>query len=321
MFNIRLIIYFFIPLAIGITFVYASPSFALNPRAAQSVNQGLEQKKLKNYDKAINHLNKAIKLEPAYVTPYLERARIRRIRQEPLLALQDLRKVVELDPAYSEAWENMGDVYLLFRQTEDAYLCYQRAIESTTDEGKRAELKFVLGELGQGLTNSVGDEFDRKAVTAHRARRLLAKPVLGVDELIGPPSASVGSSKKLPFPMAGPLAKTEIPETLFENIDESMKHYRTALELQPDDAASHEAMALLYQMQGRPLDAIRHYEEVLRIKPLDVETMIALGDIYSISLNDNRKALYWYAMAITNEPDETKKKSIADRVSKFMAGR
>ncbi len=94
LFNIRLIIYLFIPLVVSINFVYSSPSLALNPRAVQSVNQGLEQKKLKNYDKAINHLNKAIKLDPAYVTPYLERARIRRIRQEPLLALQDRKSVV-----------------------------------------------------------------------------------------------------------------------------------------------------------------------------------------------------------------------------------
>ncbi len=48
--------------------------------------------------------------------------------------------------------------------------------------------------------------------------------------------------------------------------------------------------------------------------------MVAIGDIYSISLGDDRSALSWYAKAIQTESDVKKKQAIAERIGKFILG-
>jgi hypothetical protein len=46
--------------------------------------------------------------------------------------------------------------------------------------------------------------------------------------------------------------------------------------------------------------------------------MLALADINVINLNDSKKALYWYTLAVKNEKDPSKKKDIAGRMRKFL---
>ena len=79
-------------------------------------------------------------------------------------------------------------------------------------------------------------------------------------------------------------------------------------------------MAVALELLGRHEEAIRQYEEAIRLSPKNVDAMIAIGDIYSISMGDDKTALYWYAKAIQDTADPAKKKAIAHRISKFMLG-
>ena len=272
----------------------------------------------RDYERALQLLDRIVSIDPAFSGAYSERAKINRLQAKPLLALENYKKVIQLNDRDYNAWEGAGRLYEWFGQLEDARFCYSKASELTkTPEGKK-ELNVLIIKLDKAIKSETDDNFGTIAKTAHQLRRTVSKPAIASISAL-----PLAQTTETILKSSTDTDKTESSdhELTVDNLDHSIQTFRKKVEQKPDDASSHETLAMLYQIKGKYLEAIRHYEDALRLKPNNVDIMIALGDIYSISLNDNKMALYWYAMAIKNETDESKKKSIADRVSKFMAGR
>ena len=104
-----------------------------------------------------------------------------------------------------------------------------------------------------------------------------------------------------------------------ERYEDALAYYKQALTAKPDDAFLHAATAATYQLLGKHSEAIQQYEEALKIKADNVDSMEAIGDIYALSLADKMSALYWYAKAMKATTDPTKKKIIAEKISRFLA--
>ncbi len=104
-----------------------------------------------------------------------------------------------------------------------------------------------------------------------------------------------------------------------ERYEEALAFYQQAISAKPDDAFLRSAMAATYQLLGKHAEAIAQYEEVLKLRSDDVDAVVAIGDIYALSLADNMSALYWYSKAMKGTSDPNKKKLIADRIKRFLA--
>jgi Flp pilus assembly protein TadD len=50
-------------------------------------------------------------------------------------------------------------------------------------------------------------------------------------------------------------------------IDEAIRQFQEAIRLKPDDAESHNNLGTAFYQQGRTDEAIRQFEEALRLKP------------------------------------------------------
>jgi tetratricopeptide (TPR) repeat protein len=96
--------------------------------------------------------------------------------------------------------------------------------------------------------------------------------------------------------------------------------YRKYIAAEPNNPKHHSNLAIVLELLNRYGEAIKEYETVIELNPKNSDSMVAIGDIYSISLGDDRAALSWYAKAIQTESDEKKKRAIAERIGKFILG-
>jgi len=81
-------------------------------------------------------------------------------------------------------------------------------------------------------------------------------------------------------------------------VAEAERHYKIIIEMNTDDevtAKAHNRLAFIYQTQRKSIEAIKHYEEALRIKPTEVKALNNLailfaqkGDFPSAAINFER---------------------------------
>ena len=50
-------------------------------------------------------------------------------------------------------------------------------------------------------------------------------------------------------------------------LDEAIRHYQEALRLEPERAEAHNNLGTIFYQQGRTGEAIREFQEALRLKP------------------------------------------------------
>lgn len=102
----------------------------LNPNYATAYNnRGYAYDDLKQYEKAIEDYNRAIELKPDYASAYYNRGIAYRKLNQPESAIRDYNKAIELNPEYASAYNNRGIVYSDLKQYERAIEDYNKAIE------------------------------------------------------------------------------------------------------------------------------------------------------------------------------------------------
>lgn len=97
----------------------ADPAKRLNNNAKRSYN----------YDEAIEDLNKAIRLFPAFAHAFYNRANLKALSGQLPEAFEDYSKAVELDPMLAEAYFNRGVIQILMKDTRKGCLDLSKAGE------------------------------------------------------------------------------------------------------------------------------------------------------------------------------------------------
>lgn len=144
-----------------------------------------------NYDEALSHINTAISLKP-YSTKYLgARADLHSEFQKHDLALQDVERMIQLEPENSYHHSKKGDVCLkkgIIGWAEDAY---KKALEL---DDKNPEALDGLGYIARVYCDnqSEGEYYGTKAIKAYEAltkevekesRRVYSEPVHSFDDM------------------------------------------------------------------------------------------------------------------------------------------
>jgi ribose transport system substrate-binding protein len=101
----------------------------LNPDYARAYNRrGLVYYQQKNYDKAINDFDEAIRLDPDYTHAYNNRGLVYYQQKNYEKAINDFDEAIRLDPKYAHAYNNRGLVYYHQKNYEKAINEYNEAI-------------------------------------------------------------------------------------------------------------------------------------------------------------------------------------------------
>jgi tetratricopeptide (TPR) repeat protein len=93
-------------------------SFPDNVKSGTYLSRGRAYEGKGDLDKALEDLNKAIKLEPKSVYAYQNRANLHKKRKEPDEAVADYSKAIKVNPKFPYAYQGRG--LLLLRQGKDA---------------------------------------------------------------------------------------------------------------------------------------------------------------------------------------------------------
>ncbi|MGO8821654.1 MAG: tetratricopeptide repeat protein [Desulfomonilaceae bacterium] len=215
-----------------------------------------------------------------------------------LSPINEPKKAVEIDPGLNKRWFVLGDEFMKLDQKSDAIDSYSPLEWLETKDVPR-----------EGPADSI-----------RRLERTVVAEQTSPLQLI----LSKGAGRDVrPSQAKKPPPNSEDPAlTAQENGDyaKAVELYRKYITSEPNNPKHHSNLAIVLELLGRYEEAITEYEAAINLNPRDSAAMVAIGDIYSISLGDDRSALSWYAKAIQTEPDEKKKKAIGERIGKFMLG-
>ncbi len=147
-------------------------------------------------------------------------------------AIQAYERVIELDPSYVEAYNNLGMIYQEMGDFESAMQSYQKAVQ--------IDPKYVKGFNNIGILLHLKGE-DEKAIEAfHKA---LATSPTHIESLIN----------------LGTLYKKKGWS------EKGAECYRKALSINPHHGETHYNLGLLYEQMGKTDLAIHHFQEFLHL--------------------------------------------------------
>jgi tetratricopeptide (TPR) repeat protein len=147
-------------------------------------------------------------------------------------AIQAYQKVIELDPAYVEAYNNLGIIYQMTGDVDRAFGAYQRATEINP--------RYEKGYNNLGILLLLKGR-DEEALEAFR--KALA---------INPNNIETHINLGTLFKKKGQW-------------DEAIESYQKALAIDPHHRETHYNMALLYEQMEKLELAVGHYQEFIRL--------------------------------------------------------
>lgn len=136
------------------------------PRSADYIGRAMDFITLKNFDAAIDDIDRALAITPGYALSYMLRAQARVCaasgndtpRSSTLrLAIADLDQAIALSPRNAVAWYNKGNLLFELGDYTSAILAFTKAIEYQPDMG---EAFFNRGYANLKLGNSVSGKAD-----------------------------------------------------------------------------------------------------------------------------------------------------------------
>ena len=204
-------------------------------------------------------------------------------------ALLELERAVKLDPASAEYLKSLGNALKTAGRLADALKSYRRSLEIMPDYlPSLYNLGLMLRESGRAeeaeqrfrrvveLDPGDGDAlFNLASLLAELHRYSDAETVYRRALEVAP------DNPHLWFGLA------VICQGGRDRIEESTRYLHRCIELKPDIADAHYALASRLYSLGRLADAVRSYEETLRLDPNRLD---AHGDLGSIRLNEGRYA-------------------------------
>ena len=115
----------------------------LEPEAQYFEALARAAERLGQLDEALRQFGRAIEIDPAYMAPRLGRARIRLLRREYALAIDELKAAQELDPQAASVMRDLGRAYLAMRDVKTAVPLLERATHAAPED---PEAHFTLGQ-------------------------------------------------------------------------------------------------------------------------------------------------------------------------------
>lgn len=115
----------------------------LEPEAQYFEALGRAAERLGQLDEALRQFGRAAEVDPAYLAPRLGRARIRLLRREYSLAIDELKAAQELDPHGASVMRDLGRAYLAMHDSKTAVPLLEKASHIAPDD---PETHFSLGQ-------------------------------------------------------------------------------------------------------------------------------------------------------------------------------
>jgi tetratricopeptide (TPR) repeat protein len=99
-----------------------------NEKANCELSKGAKAMDRKEFECAVKHFTRAVRIDPKFAEAYNQRALARYMLERFEECAEDCEKVVELMPCHFGAWAGLGHCHAHEGRLEDALRCYERAL-------------------------------------------------------------------------------------------------------------------------------------------------------------------------------------------------
>jgi tetratricopeptide (TPR) repeat protein len=186
------------------------------------------------YEDAIDYFSQAMEMDPNYSEYYNDRGAVHFKLGRPADAERDYLRAIELSPPYAEVWTNLGQCYREMERMDDADRAYSRALDLDPDR--------ILAVVGRAEARSA---LDRRELALDDYDRALT---------LGPDQPLVLGSRAILHYEAGRLAA-------------ALADLDAALELGPEIAELYQNRAVALRELGRSDEAARDLGRYLELCP------------------------------------------------------
>jgi len=187
-----------------------------------------------NLDDALTGYTAAIEMDPNYSEYYNERGIVYLQMGRLDEAEADLLEAIELSPPYTEVWTNLGQVYRKQGRFEDAFRCFDRALDLKPDEPDCLVLRAQMHER-------------------------LGRPEAALDDY----DASLALSPEQPLV----LANRAVLHYEGGRLELALKDLDVAVGLEPDNPGLYRNRAVALEDLGHPDRAVADLERYLKLLP------------------------------------------------------
>ena len=238
---------------------------------------GMAYLRLDRFEEALKSFNEAIRIKPDYMEPYANIGTILMNLNKPGQAAGYFRKALELAPDDTDITDdskeqiykthfNLARIY--FKQNKPG-LAVEHYLEAL-----RINPDFTEAHYNLGVLYSAQGRYEQAITHFQKTYQLIPEDNTEEDYRV---------KKKLAY-----LARANLAQ-IFQVLgrqDLMVRHLEGALEIDPDQYSVHDELAILYYNQAKLSQAIKHWIDVIELRPDNVKALNALAWVKATSADD-----------------------------------
>jgi len=207
-------------------------------------------------ESAIENLQKVIQLQPDFANAYLHLGAAYYALGQPEQAIDHIQKHIKLQPGSAVAYISLGNVYASMEQRQKAIECYAKAAEL---QPKDATPYYCIGIIHCQLGNY------RAAIDNFK---------IALD--LQPHSEAIAK-----FSLADVYINMGAAYIELKQYKQAVLSCLKAIELEPKDVKAYNNLGVAYASLGRYDSAIEHFKHASKLQPSNASTHFNLGVIFS----------------------------------------
>ncbi len=220
-------------------------------------------------------------------------------------ALADIKKAMELDPKYVKAYTGLSGIYLLMGKPQESLDVLNQVLKfdsrNTDIYLKKARLYLIMKDY-ENCAASVQQalEIDPNLADAYYIKGMALMENDKMEQAIKSfqRSVNINQSHFEALMQLGYIWEKRDPKM-------SIEYFKSAIKANPQSTEALYDLGLLYQENEKPEKAIKSYEEINRIDPLNKLAFYNIGYINLVYLDKYSEGVTYFTKAIDLDPAYT----------------
>ena len=251
----------------------------------------------------IEILSDSIAMDGTRSDLYVQRARFYLEREQVGLAMMDVNEAIQVDPQNVEAFLLLADIYYLLGDESNITSTLNKALEIDPYDSRPMVKLAELNLLQQNYNMAIGYTDNALKISSYNPRAYFVRGMVYM------------AKQDTTAALRNFLIAREQDGDFFDPQREICKIYlaqgnplaedfmRSMVNQFPDEPMSRYDLALFLQDNGRPEEALAHYDTLLMAQPGNSRLLFNKGYVYFVYLGDNEQALNYFSQSLESDPN------------------